>query len=164
MLIRNATDGDFSAILRLNEIFEEALSPMSLEQLALWNGMRPHFRVACEGGEVIGFLLAFREDANYTSPNFLWFRQRYDRFFYIDRVVIDADHQRKGIGRAFYLDLFERARESGVESVTCEYYSRPLNLVSSYFHAAMGFGEVGTQWLEYCGKEVSMQEARPAWL
>ena len=33
------------------------------------------------------FLIAFDQGANYDSPNFLWFRSRYSRFVYVDRVV-----------------------------------------------------------------------------
>src|SRR5262249_37925580 len=39
-------------------------------------------------GEVDAFLLTFDQDADYDSPNFLWFRSRYPRFVYVDRIVV----------------------------------------------------------------------------
>jgi uncharacterized protein len=33
-------------------------------------------------------MLAFDQDADYDSPNFLWFRERLARFVYADRVVV----------------------------------------------------------------------------
>ena len=39
-------------------------------------------------GEAEAFLLAFDEGATYDSPNFQWFRRRYERFVYIDRAPV----------------------------------------------------------------------------
>jgi hypothetical protein len=41
---------------------------------------------AREIGTVDAFLLAFDHTAQYDSPNYLWFSQRFPRFVYIDRV------------------------------------------------------------------------------
>jgi predicted GNAT superfamily acetyltransferase len=37
---------------------------------------------------IAAFLLAFREGAGYDSVNYRWFAQRYERFLYVDRVVV----------------------------------------------------------------------------
>ena len=39
-------------------------------------------------GHADALLLAFDQDADYDSPNFLWFRSRYSRFVYVDRIVV----------------------------------------------------------------------------
>ena len=39
-------------------------------------------------GELDAFLLAFDEASDYDSPNFLWFRERYPRFAYVDRIAV----------------------------------------------------------------------------
>ncbi len=39
-------------------------------------------------GHCDALLLAFDQDADYDSPNFSWFRSRYRRFVYVDRIVV----------------------------------------------------------------------------
>ncbi len=39
-------------------------------------------------GEADAFLIAFDQDADYDSPNFLWFRERFERFVYVDRIAV----------------------------------------------------------------------------
>ena len=39
-------------------------------------------------GALEAFIMTFDQDARYDSPNFLWFRERYPRFVYVDRVVV----------------------------------------------------------------------------
>ena len=53
-------------------------------------------------GELDAFLLAFDQDADYDSPNFLWFRERYPRFVYVDRIVVAAAARGRGLARLLY--------------------------------------------------------------
>ena len=90
-----------------------------------------------------GLLLAFDQDADYDSPNFLWFRARYRRFVYVDRIVVAPAARGHGLGRHLYRDLFAHAARAGHERVTCEVNAVPPNPASDAFHAAFGFAEVG---------------------
>jgi len=94
-------------------------------------------------GNVDAFLLAFDQDADYDSPNFLWFRARYPRFVYVDRIVVAESARGRGCARRLYQDLFEHAENAGYDRVVCEVNSRPPNPASDAFHAALGFVEVG---------------------
>ncbi len=94
-------------------------------------------------GNVAAFLLAFDQDADYDSPNYLWFRERYPRFVYVDRIVVAAAMRKRGLANRLYEDLFRAARVAGHERVVCEVNSDPPNPVSDAFHAALGFVEVG---------------------
>lgn len=94
-------------------------------------------------GDVDAFLLAFDQDADYDSPNFLWFRERYRRFIYIDRIVVAPKARGRGYARLLYEDLFAQARRAGHDQVVCEVNSEPPNPASDAFHSAMGFDEVG---------------------
>lgn len=94
-------------------------------------------------GAVDAFLLAFDQDADYDSPNFLWFRERYPRFVYIDRIVVAASARGRGHARRWYEELFQEARRVGHERVVCEVNREPPNPASDAFHAALGFTEVG---------------------
>jgi predicted GNAT superfamily acetyltransferase len=129
------------ALLALNNAHARELSwlePARLEYLV---------RVALLArriGEIDAFLLAFDQDARYDSPNFLWFRARYPRFVYVDRIVVAASARGRGYARRLYDDLFEHAVRSGHVRVVCEVNQHPPNPASDAFHAALSFAEVGT--------------------
>jgi predicted GNAT superfamily acetyltransferase len=94
-------------------------------------------------GNLDAFLLAFDQDADYDSPNFLWFRSRYPRFVYVDRIVVAASARGRGCARGLYRDLFEHAARAGHQRVVCEVNISPPNPASDAFHATLGFAEVG---------------------
>jgi len=94
-------------------------------------------------GRVDAFVLALLEGAAYDSPNFLWFRQRYPRFVYVDRVVVSAESRGRGYARRMYGALFEKAKQAGHTMVACEVNIVPPNPVSDAFHASLDFVEVG---------------------
>ncbi|TIP69850.1 MAG: GNAT family N-acetyltransferase, partial [Mesorhizobium sp.] len=72
-------------------------------------------------------------------PNFLWFRERYPRFVYVDRVVVAGEARGRGHARRLYEDLFDHALRAGQTIVTCEVNAEPPNPASDAFHAALGF-------------------------
>lgn len=108
----------------------------------------------CEAGGAEAFLLAVDQDADYASPNFQWFRARYPRFVYIDRVIVAPSQRQKGWGRHFYTALFEAAAAAGHTVVACEVNAEPPNPASDAFHKALGFAEVGSAVLAGRGKTV----------
>ncbi|CAN7641717.1 GNAT family N-acetyltransferase [Bradyrhizobium sp. LjRoot220] len=95
-------------------------------------------------GSLDAFLLAFDQNAQYDSPNFLWFRSRYPRFVYVDRIVVAPTARGRGLARRLYDDLFRQAFEAGHDRVVCEVNRQPPNPASDAFHTALGFDEVGT--------------------
>ena len=157
MQIRNANVTDFPRILTLNEEAVHFLSPLNHERLALLHHAAPFHRVLEYDGVIQAFLLVLREGATYDSPNYLWFSQRYERFLYVDRVVVSASMQGRGAGRLLYDDLFSFAKSSGCQTITCEFDIDPPNAQSERFHAAFGFREVGTQRVGAKQKQVSLQ-------
>lgn len=129
------------ALLALNNSHAEALSWLEPERLEYL--VREAF-LARRIGDLDAFLLAFDQDAQYDSPNFLWFRARYKRFVYVDRIVVASSARGRGCARRLYRDLFEQAVRAGHERVVCEVNSSPPNPESDAFHAALGFIEVGS--------------------
>jgi predicted GNAT superfamily acetyltransferase len=101
-----------------------------------------------------GFVIALDQGAPYANVNHGWFRARYDRFVYVDRIVVDPAVRRQGLARLLYHDLFAHAREVGHEVVTCEINAKPANPGSDAMHAALGFREVGTATFPETGKHV----------
>jgi predicted GNAT superfamily acetyltransferase len=100
-------------------------------------------------------LLAFEQNDSYEGGHFFWFRSRFDKFLYVDRVVVAEGHRKHGLGRLLYADLFGRAELLGHTSVVCEVNSQPPNPISARFHAAQGFNEVGTATIDDGAKTVS---------
>ncbi len=94
-------------------------------------------------GDADAVLIAFDQDAPYDSPNFLWFRQRLERFVYIDRVITAPACRGRGLATVLYQRLFAQARLAGHDRVTCEVNIRPPNLASDAFHVRLGFTRLG---------------------
>ena len=158
-VLRDAREGDEPAILALNRDAEALTSPLDGQRLQQLGARAAYHRVADVGGTVAAFLLALREGVDYDSPNYLWFAARYPRFLYIDRIVVAPAQRGRGLGALLYRDLFAFARDAGIDTVACEFYSKPPNEASRQFHARFGFREVGTQWLPERRKQVSLQVA-----
>ena len=128
------------AILALNNAHAVELSWLEPARLTTLVGRAFHARRI---GAAEAFLLAFDQDADYDSPNYLWFRARYPRFVYIDRVAVAATARGRGHARRLYADLIAAAQSAGHSMVVCEVNSAPPNPASDAFHAALGFTEVG---------------------
>jgi len=139
MMIRAAGKKDLSAIIRLNNCE------------AGWVGVKgnaffetclniPFFYVIEEQGKISGFLMAMSQSCDYGSKNFLWFKDRYKRFYYVDRVIIDHKERGKGLGTALYHELLKNRNSV---PVVAEVSIDPLNATSIRFHEKLGFKEVG---------------------
>jgi uncharacterized protein len=100
------------------------------------------------------FLLAFEQTDDYDGLHFKWFQRRYDRFLYVDRVVVSAEHRSHGYGRMLYADLFTRAEKLGHDRIVCEVNVQPPNPGSDRFHSAQGFREVGKATIDNGAKTV----------
>ncbi len=94
-------------------------------------------------GDLDAFMIGFDQDAPYDSPNFLWFRERYPRFAYVDRIAVASFARGRGHARQLYEHFFEKAQQAGHTVVTAEVNSDPPNPASDAFHAALGFEVVG---------------------
>jgi hypothetical protein len=159
MIVRAAFASDFASALALNEASVEFLSPLSRERLIRLDAEAELHCVVEFSGQVMAFLLAFREGADYDSINYQWFAQRYPRFLYVDRVVVSRTQQSHGAGSLLYRHVFAHAAAIGAPLVACEFDVEPPNPVSAGFHAKFGFREVGMQRTAGGKKLVSLQIA-----
>jgi predicted GNAT superfamily acetyltransferase len=141
-MLRDARAQDHPAVVSLNEDSVRFLSPMDAPRLSRLAKAACYFRVAEVEKTVVAFLLAFRKGAEYDSPNFQWFNQRFDDFIYLDRVVVGPKFRGKGIAKNFYTDLERFAVSAGVFRLTCEVDVSPPNPISLKFHDAWGFREI----------------------
>jgi predicted GNAT superfamily acetyltransferase len=138
--VETVQPADEPGVLALNNEHAAELSWLEPERLSYLLGRAFHARRI---GALEAFLITFDQDADYDSPNFLWFRERYPRLVYVDRVVVARSARGRGHARRLYEDLFALAARAGHSLVTCEINAEPPNPASDAFHAALGFHEVG---------------------
>ena len=87
-VIRDVRAHELDAVLAMNNAAGAGILPIDRERLEHHWHHATYFRVAEVDGQLTGFLIALAPDADYDSPNFLWFRDRYPDFIYIDRIVV----------------------------------------------------------------------------
>lgn len=153
--MRDTAPADLDAALALNNANLPALNELDLAELTRLVGMSHSALTAEVDGTFAGFCITFAPGADYGSLNYAWFSRTYEHFVYLDRIAVDPEFRRYGIGRAFYAELVERSRAS-FPLLTCEVNVRPPNEASLAFHHAIGFREVGRQDTDGGAKTVSL--------
>ena len=153
--IRDVQPHDLDSVLALNNAAGSTILPLDAAALRTLHDEARYFRLAEIDGHIAGFLLAMREDADYASPNFRWFRDHYPEFVYIDRIVIAKPYRGLGLGRVFYADVTSYA-ELRVPLLACEVFLEPRDDVSVLFHGTWGFHEVGQQTMPDVDRRVSL--------
>lgn len=158
--IRNYKDEDMSRVLELNESLVHFLSPLDQEKLHHLIDQSEMMKVVEVNGRVEAFVLTFSEGKDYDSVNYLWFANKYDRFLYVDRIVVGEAMHGKGIGKQLYQFVFDYAKDNDFSRVTAEIDIEPANPGSLVFHKKFGFEEVGRQSVAGGKKIVSLQSAQ----
>ena len=148
-----------AALLALNNAHAVELSWLAPERL---RSLVAQAFLARRIATADALLLAFDQDAGYDSPNFLWFRARFPRFVYVDRVVVAPAARGRGCAHALYDDLFRHAAAAGHGRIVCEVNVDPPNPASDAFHRARGFRTVATATLAGGSKTVRYLVRDPA--
>jgi len=142
--IRKATEGDIPQIKLINDSESEWVGEESEDFFKRYLDISFFLVAINKQDEVIGFVMVMDGNEEYDSINFLWFKQKYNNFRYIDRIVIKEDYRLAGIADKLYnfvsVSMVEDNRRSFlVVKVSIE----PLNLASKKFHLKKGFQKVG---------------------
>jgi hypothetical protein len=124
VMIRTLRETDLDWALALNASLDVELSPLTRQGLVDIVGAAFCARLA---EPERGLLIAFDQDADYRSPNFLWFKARLARFLYVDRVVVAEAARGQGVARRLYDDLFAAARDARHDQIVCEVNVDPPN-------------------------------------
>ena len=95
----------------------------------------------------LALLVAFDEGCAYDNANFRWLKRRFERFLYIDRLVVDASARGRGIARALYDEAAAVACDQKRQRLVCEINLDPPNPGSDAFHVKFGFAPIGQQRL-----------------
>ncbi|ADD45424.1 GNAT family N-acetyltransferase [Stackebrandtia nassauensis] len=140
MKLRLPTLDDLPGLLALNNAHAVELAPETDESFGELVSVAWRVRAV---DEAAGMCIAFDQDTDRDSENLNWFRARYERFAYVDRIVVDPKSRGLGLARRFYEDVIEAARAEGHTLLCAEVNLDPPNPASDAFHAAMGFEAVG---------------------
>ena len=141
-LLRPITPADHARVLAWNQAHVELLAPLDEPRLVTLLGWADLGSVIAYDGRDVGFVLTFPHGTPYDSANYRWFTDRYDAFYYLDRVVVDPSARRTGIGTRVYNEIEQRARQQA--PVMClEVNLDPPNDPSLEFHRGRGYREVG---------------------
>lgn len=140
--IRPATDDDLDALVELNNEAVPAVTPADRDHMARLLEWASLAWVVDDDGPV-AFVLLFEPGSDYPSPNYAWFVDTFERFLYIDRVVVAPSLRGGGIGGRLYEAVADEARRRGSVRVTAEVNLEPPNPGSSRFHRRHGFDAVG---------------------
>ena len=131
----------YAQFLKINEAFVHWLSPLDEAQLA-WVLERADYARQIDNAQAV--LIGYAHDVDYPDhKNLRWLRARFDKFLYIDRIIIDSAAQGKGYARALYEDFEAEARRRGLPRLVCEVNTKPDNPGSHRFHLKMGFKAIG---------------------
>jgi len=153
--ISNTITDELPYILKMNQEALPAVSSVSIEDMEHFLYIVDYFRTLKVENKIAGFLIALSPGKDYSSLNYKWFEKTYNSFMYVDRIVIDTNYHRNGLGTSFYNDL-ETFSIKKSSRITCEVNIRPKNEGSMVFHENYGFEQVGTQTTEEGKKEVSL--------
>jgi uncharacterized protein len=161
MRLREVTCADWPQLLALNLASVRELSELDEQRLESILSLSRRSLVVESAGEVVAFALAIAPGTAYDSRNYRWFSTRFERFLYLDRVVVAGPRRRRGIGTQLY-DAME-ATAVCFDRMVCDVNVLPPNDVSLAFHAARGYREIG-RLVHESEKVVALlgKELRPA--
>ena len=135
--IRPITDEDLDTIVEINQDALEGVGPLDRAATAALVEMADDALVMTDEGDIAGFVITLPPGAAYDSSRYRWFDTYFEtsEYVYLDRIVVSADHRRKGVASKLY-DAIEDEKPIGLEV-----YDH--NDASLAFHSGRGFEEVG---------------------
>lgn len=144
MRIRPYAASDAEGVLALNAANQPEVGPLDHIKLASLATQATLFLVLEDERTqaLTGMIIVLDEQADYSSPNYRWFCDRYDRFYYVDRIAVAAPATGQGWGSALYHATIEATHASGRRRLCAEVNTIPDNPPSHRFHLGNGFVEV----------------------
>jgi hypothetical protein len=148
--------GDVLELVEINNLSVPHVNELSEADFRTILAQSCFAKKVVKGDELAGFLLALEPGQPYGSPNYQWFAQRYDRFAYVDRIVVSESSRGAGVGHRLYEALHDYCQQRHLPQITCEVNIKPENPGSAAFHQGWGFVSVGTQETEAGTKQVDL--------
>ena len=138
-------EAQFQSIYDLNQAnTPEVGSLESIQHLKQLIEFSSYNLLVLKEDEIVGYIICMREGSAYGSENYKFFTQRLKKFLYVDRVAIDEQHRRAGLGQAIYEDIFAQAISDSLP-IALEVNTQPVNQPSLNFHEKMGSDRIGAK-------------------
>ena len=142
-MIRTLRPTDLELIHKWNESKVPKVNSLTFEEFRLQSINCTYSYIQYSTDSLpVGFIFLYDEKTKYDSLNYLYFKNRYHKFLYIDRIIITEEHQKKGYGQQLYDFVIETHKPN---IFCCEVNITPPNKQSLSFHQKYGFKEIGQQ-------------------
>lgn len=145
---------DPNILLEINNAAVPDVSSINLAQAEWMVGQCVAPGLALLDGQVAGVVVVMSDDCGYDSDYYRWFTDRYENFLYIDRVIVASWARSQGVARQLY-QLIDLVAQDQKLAIVADVYSEPPNVPSLNLHRAMGFEEIGTQYIPSVNKMTS---------
>lgn len=142
-ITKTITPDDLHWLHDLNEACTPEVGSVTLSRLTSLLEMAALAAFIEEDGEPLGAMLVLTPDSAYDSPYFLWFKERFEGFLYLDRIMVSEAARGLGVGKALHKAFFDFAIAQKAARLACDVNLLPPNPVSLAFHKASGFEVVG---------------------
>ena len=141
-MIRTLRPTDLELIHKWNESTVPKVNSLTFEEFRLQSINCTYSYIQYSTDSIpVGFIFLYDEKTEYDSLNYLYFKNKYQKFLYVDRIIIAAEHQKKGYGQHLYDYVIDTHNP---DIFCCEVNITP-NRQSLSFHQKYGFKEIGQQ-------------------
>ena len=142
-MIRTLRTTDLELIHKWNQSTVPKVNSLTFEEFRLQSVNCTYSYIQCSTDSMpVGFIFLYDEKTEYDSLNYLYFKSRYQKFLYVDRIIIAGEHQKKGYGQQLYDFVIDTHNP---DIFCCEVNITPPNRQSLSFHQKYGFKEIGQQ-------------------
>ncbi len=142
-MIRTLRTTDLELIHKWNQSTVPKVNSLTFEEFRLQSVNCTYSYIQCSTDSMpVGFIFLYDEKTEYDSLNYLYFKSRYQKFLYVDRIIIAGEHQKKGYGQQLYDFIIDTHNP---DIFCCEVNITPPNRQSLSFHQKYGFNEIGQQ-------------------
>lgn len=142
-MIRTLRTKDLELIHKWNQSTVPKVNSLTFEEFRLQSVNCTYSYIQCSTDSMpVGFIFLYDEKTEYDSLNYLYFKSRYQKFLYVDRIIIAGEHQKKGYGQQLYDFVIDTHNP---DIFCCEVNITPPNRQSLSFHHKYGFKEIGQQ-------------------
>lgn len=140
--LKAANEETLKEIFKINEGYNPFLGPLrSVDNLRDLVDKSNFSIFLTNKKQICAFVVCFREDSQYQSMNYKFFKKRFKRFFYVDRIGVVKGFKNKGLGTFIYSKIDDICLNKGLP-ICAEVNIVPINEESIKFHEKMGFSKV----------------------
>ena len=97
-MLRELKEEDQEALLALNNASTPAVNPLTLEELKSIISIAEKCWIEEIDGKLVAALIIIGPDQTYSSDNYTWLETQFSNYCYVDRIMVDQNHRRKGFG------------------------------------------------------------------